>query len=123
MDYLDKRRNKKDFSELFVANRAGSIKDLLKDMDSQELELQIDVVASADVSDVAPSFQKNFESSKKIILGLLEAQLENQREIEKVNAQAAGKAAETAAQEEKVTKQILEQQGATKALKELIRRD
>lgn len=117
--YLDKRRNKRDLSELFVANRDGSINDMLKGMDSEELELQIDIVTTSKSSDVAPTFQRNFESSKKILLTLLEEQLEAQRKIEGVNAEAARKAAENARQEEKIVGLILEQQVATKTLKEL----
>lgn len=117
--YLDSRREKRSIGDLFSANREGDLQDLFKGMDSQELEVQIGLVATSESKDVAQTFRRSFDDSKETILSALMQQLEIQKQIEASNEIALQRAKNTAAIEEEKTLRITEHQQKSAALEEL----
>ncbi len=119
--YLDSRREKRSIGDLFSANREGDLKDLFKGMDSQELEVQIGLVATSESKDVAQTFRRSFNDSKETILSALEQQLEIQRQVEASNEIALQRAKKSAAIEADKASSIAAHQQKTTSLEELYR--
>lgn len=117
--YLDKRKSRKSIAELFEANRTGGIEDLIAGMDSEELELQISLVADSKKSDVAQTFQRNFDATQNTILEKLKAQLPIQKDLENTQRGLAREAAEEAKAAEQLSALQNKELAQTQALADL----
>lgn len=117
--YLDARRGRRSLKDLFSASKDGDLQSLFAGMDAQEIEVQIDLVASSKPLDAGIFNLKDFDNTKQAILSALEQQLEVQRQVEASNEIALQRAKESAAIEADKANSITAHQQKTISLEEL----
>jgi len=118
-EYLDKRKDRRNLSSLFMADRDGSLQQLLSGMDMQELEYQISLVGVAEATDVAQTFRRDFAATRETLLTMLQDQMVVRAEMDKANQKQVEINKRESAREEAALASLQEQETATKALAEL----
>lgn len=111
--YLDRRKVRKNLSELFVAESKGNLQDLLSDMTSEDLQVTLGAVLDSRFTDVHTKFQADFDATKQTIIDALMTQIELRKQLDAQHAVEAAKAAEQVVSEKNIATELEKQKKAT----------